>query len=435
MMRRRTAPVERDPMTPLRPFAIAFVFLVATAAWVVLGGSVLARSGEFDDRLSKDVALLWGGAQVQRAPAVWLEQARSVTENVQVTDASGRAATQLMTRIVTDQVPVAVESTRATVDLALDHRRKGLLWYDTYSVALRATYHAHNPAPSARTVVAHLAFPSEQVQFDNFRFRVNGQDAGAANDLSKGATVRVEVPAGGDITIELGYDSRGLDTWTYLFAESGVAQVHDFLLTLRTNFEAVDFPAGSMSPSATRPAPGGLELDWRFENLLTGRSIGIDLPNRQNPGPLTARITFFAPVSLLFFMTVMVILGVLRSQNLHPVHYAFLSAAFFAFHLLLAYLVDHLSIHLSFAIAAATSVLLVTSYLRIVTGPHFAIARAGVAQIVFLVLFSYAFFFEGYTGLTVTVGAILTLFVLMQATARVDWTRVLSGRRVEVPER
>ena len=34
----------------------------------------------------------------------------------------------------------------------------------------------------------------------------------------------------------------------------------------------------------------------------------------------------------------------------------------------------------------------------------------------YLVLFSYAFFFRGYTGLTVTVGAIATLFVAMQMT-------------------
>jgi hypothetical protein len=54
---------------------------------------------------------------------------------------------------------------------------------------------------------------------------------------------------------------------------------------------------------------------------------------------------------------------------------------------------------------------------------RFAVRRAGIAQLVFLVLFSYAFFFEGYTGLTVTIGSIVTLFVLMQATARVDWSR------------
>ena len=86
-------------------------------------------------------------------------------------------------------------------------------------------------------------------------------------------------------------------------------------------------------------------------------------------------------------------------------HYFFVSAAFFAFHLLLAYLVDHVDIHAAFAVAAATSLFLVISYLRLVAGSRFALAQAGAAQLVFLVLFSYAFFFEGYTGLTVTVGA------------------------------
>ena len=44
----------------------------------------------------------------------------------------------------------------------------------------------------------------------------------------------------------------------------------------------------------------------------------------------------------------------------------------------------------------------------------------------FLVLFSYAFFFEGMTGLAITIGAVLTLFVLMQMTARVSWDDVFA---------
>jgi inner membrane protein involved in colicin E2 resistance len=90
--------------------------------------------------------------------------------------------------------------------------------------------------------------------------------------------------------------------------------------------------------------------------------------------------------------------------------------------------VDHISIHQAFFLSSIVSVFLVVSYLRIVAGTRFAIARAGLAQFVFLVLFSYAFFFEGYTGLTVTIGAIVTLFVLMQATARVDWGAVFAAR-------
>ena len=43
------------------------------------------------------------------------------------------------------------------------------------------------------------------------------------------------------------------------------------------------------------------------------------------------------------------------------------------------------------------------------------------AQVLFLVIFSYTFFFKGYTGLAIRVASILTPAVLMQVTAKVDW--------------
>jgi inner membrane protein involved in colicin E2 resistance len=122
----------------------------------------------------------------------------------------------------------------------------------------------------------------------------------------------------------------------------------------------------------------------------------------------------------------MVMVGATCGPSLHPMHYWFIASAFFAFHLLVAYLVDHVSVHVAFASAAAVSLALVVSYLRVVTGMRDALFKAGAAQLIFLVLFSYAFFFEGFTGLSITIGAVLTLFVLMQMTARVSWDDVFA---------
>jgi hypothetical protein len=44
-----------------------------------------------------------------------------------------------------------------------------------------------------------------------------------------------------------------------------------------------------------------------------------------------------------------------------------------------------------------------------------------VVSVLFLVLFSYAFFYKGFTGLAITIGSILTLFVVMQMTGRIQW--------------
>jgi hypothetical protein len=413
-------------MTGRRLFAIALIYLLATAAWAFLGGSLMVRTGEFDGRLSREVASLWGGEHVQVAPEAWIERPTLITEKVEEKNTAGQIVTRTVTRPGVDSVVVPLASSRLTVDLALDQRRKGLLWYDTYGVTFRGGWTIRNPDDEPRRAVVQLKFPSTEAIYDAFHFTVNGVAAAPVRDLSAGVQASVELPPRGEAAVDIGYDSRGLGQWTYAFSQSGIAQVEDFVLAMRTNFDAIDFPAGSMSPTSKGPRAGGWELTWRFARLVTGQRIGMDLPNRINPGPLAARITWFAPVSLLFFLSVMVILGVLRDHSLHPMHYAFISAGFFSFHLLLAYLVDHLDINVSFVIASVVSIALVVSYLRGVVGTRFALREAGLAQFIFLVLFSYAFFFEGYTGLTVTIGAIVTLFVLMQLTTKVDWARVFA---------
>jgi inner membrane protein involved in colicin E2 resistance len=110
-------------------------------------------------------------------------------------------------------------------------------------------------------------------------------------------------------------------------------------------------------------------------------------------------------------------------------HYLFVTAGFFAFHLLFAYLVDLVNVHLAFTASTITSVGLVTLYLRSALGPRFPWKLAALGQIVYLVLFSYSFFLEGMTGLTVTIGSVLTLAGLMYATAKLDWTTVFGRSR------
>ena len=211
-----------------------------------------------------------------------------------------------------------------------------------------------------------------------------------------------------------------MSTWDYKFGEN-VSQVRDCAIEIRTNFDAIDFPQGGLSPTTKQRVDRGWLLTWKFSNLVTGYRVGMIMPEKLQPGPLAGRISFFAPVSLLFFFFLIFIIASLRGIDLHPMHYFFLATSFFAFHLLLAYLADHISIHAAFAVCSAVSIFLVVSYLRIVTGSRFAFVEAAIAQFIYLVLFSYAFFFKGFTGLAITIGAIITLFVVMQMTARIEW--------------
>ncbi|MEJ5167377.1 MAG: inner membrane CreD family protein [Thermoanaerobaculia bacterium] len=137
---------------------------------------------------------------------------------------------------------------------------------------------------------------------------------------------------------------------------------------------------------------------------------------------------FFCSRFAFLFLFLMFIITSVRKINIHPMNYFFISAAFFSFHLLMAYLVDHIDVHLSFLISAIVSLFLVISYIRLVVGIRFALLEVGVSQFVYLVLFSYAFFLDGYTGLTITILSILTLFIVMQFTGRIDWEKIFSSK-------
>ncbi len=396
-----------------RLLAIAFIYVCTAVGWAVLGATIFERTRSFEGRLKERVSSTWGTSQAQEAPAASTERSETPTVD-------GRTETS------TTRVSLPLEETRASVAFALDHRQKGLLWYSTYGVTFEGRFRFRNTTP-AETVSLELKLPAAQAIYDDLRVSLNGA---AADYQMRGQSIvaTAAVPAGDSVVLAVAYRSQGLDEWRYLLGRE-VTEVRNFSLTMRTDFARIDFPENTLSPTEKQKQADGWELQWRHTNLLSGFQIGMAMPQKLQPGPLAGRISLFAPVSLLFFFAVMFLITALRGIDLHPMNYGFLAAAFFAFHLLLAYLVDHISIHLAFGIASVVSILLVTSYLRLVVGPRFALREAALAQLTYLVLFSYAFFFEGFTGLAITLGSIVTLFVAMQLTGRIRWTEVFAGAR------
>jgi len=411
-----------------RIVAIAFIFLCASAAWMVLGATVFSRTYDSDELLEGRVTSLWGAPQSQSPPAARAEYTQPKTTET-VVDGKKRSFTEQVAVVE----PLPLESSRVDVALGLEHRQKGLLWYSTYKVGFDGTYVFRNSTKQEK-VTFTLKFPAERAIYDDLIFTVNGAAVVLTNE-NNSATATAPVKPGETATLRVAYRSQGLNDWRYNFGGGGdakagasVAQVRDFRMRMTTDFKEIDFPENTLSPSEKRETDRGWELEWNYKNLVSGFQIGMAMPEKLQPGPLAGRISFFAPVSLFFFFFLMFIITTMRGIELHPMNYFFLAAAFFAFHLLLAYMVDHVSIHAAFAASSVVSIFLVISYLRLVVGTRFAAREAGLAQFIYLVMFSYAFFFKGFTGLAVTIGSILTLFVVMQITGRVRWAEKFSAK-------
>jgi inner membrane protein involved in colicin E2 resistance len=410
-----------------RIVAIIAIFVCTAVAWAILGSTIFYRTYNAESGLSGRVASTWGAPQGQAPPSIareWQEQ-----KTVEVEE-KGKKTTRTESYLRSE--PVKIDASRVAATLHIDYRQKGLLWFSTYKVDFDGAYTFQNPTPREEEFVIQLPFPAQQAVYDNVQLLLDDKPLTVTFSGSQ-AVARTRLASGVKSVLHAAYRSQGLDSWRYTFARENadgsgkeISQTRDFHLLVKTDFSGFDFPDNSLSPSEKRQTANGWELEWNYQNLVSGFDIALKMPQKLQPGPLAGRISYFAPVSLFFFFFLVFILSTLRGNDLHAMNYFFLACAFFAFHLLLAYLADHISIHAAFVISSLVSIVLVVSYLRLVVDLRFAVVEAGLTQLIYLVLFSYAFFFEGFTGLTVTIGTILTLFVVMQMTGRIRWEEKFS---------
>jgi hypothetical protein len=404
--------------------AITFIFACTTVAWIILGATLSTRTDTSTSQLDGHVASTWGTSQEQSPPTASYEEPQTV---VSTTNENGRAIVH--TENFEREVFIPRSSSRVQVNLQLDPRQKGLLWYSTYAVDFAGNYSFPNDTSEPQRVTFRLKFPAQKALYDGLSIELNGHAIAPSMD-DQGICVQATLAPNEISVLHVAYHSQGLTSWRYKLAD-GVAQSRDFTLNMHVNFRNIDFADDTLSPTSKQPTSDGWDLTWRYANLISGFQIGMTMPEKLQPGPLAGEISYAAPVSLFFFFFLMMIITTLRNIDLHPMNYFFLAGAFFAFHLLLAYLVDQVSIHVAMVIASVVSVSLVVSYLRLVVGIQFAAFEAGGAQLVYLVIFSYAFFWKGFTGLAVTIISVITLFVVMQATGRIRWSEKFGERSLK----
>jgi transposase len=402
---------------------------MAAVGWLVLAGVTDSRTNDSKYSLRNDVGELWGSAQTQAAPSFTLKWTEEVVSSQDITDSLGRVvSTKVDRRQETRSRSVEPASTDIAVNLRLDERRRGLLWFPLYDVDFAGTWTYTHLDPESRWLQLDFVLPDRNALYDNFVVSVDGADLGADGHPVEGVVTRmIPVVFGQQVTLGVRYTSRGADSWTYK-PSSGVGQIEQFALRMTTDFEEVDFPVPGLSPTGKTERPGGWDLEWNFTRAVTGFPLGMILPTHIQPGELATSLSVSAPLSLGLFFLWIFALGLLRGTQVHPVNYLFIAGAFFSFNLLFAYTADLLPVEWAFALSAAVSVLLVVSYLRLVVGSRFALVEAGLAQLVYQVGFGVAHFRDGTTGLTITVLGIGTLFALMQLTGRVDWTAALSRK-------
>ena len=139
-----------------RLVAIGFIWLGCAIAWMILGSTLLVRTGETSSSLMTEVWGLWGPPMQQAPPSATFSETRKKRERVTTTDAQGRAFEQEVVRDEQVETEIALDQSDVAVHLALAHRQKGLMWFATYGVDFHARYDFVNDSGADRAIVAAL---------------------------------------------------------------------------------------------------------------------------------------------------------------------------------------------------------------------------------------------------------------------------------------
>ncbi|MBN2340245.1 MAG: inner membrane CreD family protein [Deltaproteobacteria bacterium] len=409
-------------MTVKRLVAIIFIFICTFVAWMILGAVNLSRTGESYAELHEDVRSLYGDALKISAPSMaHVEMVPSVVVQ------NGVQTTQYAEQ----KTDIDVGKQQVRIGLHLDRRKKGTLWFPTFKATFHGTYWFDIPAEMQQEKVRlYASLGNSNAVYKDIEIKINGKRRQQITPFLKNTPIEIDAP-GKRVTLEMSFRTTGMGEVSYLVTPEydEVSEIRNLDLQVETDFDDYDFLADTLSPTSKEKTQAKNLLSWRLKNAVTGKDIGVVIPNKLNPGEILSRVTFFAPVPLLFFFFIVMMISILKKIPFHPMHYFFLATAFFSFHLVFSYYSDHMNIYTAFAIASVVSLLLTSSYLRLFTPKTFAFVIAPIAQLIYLIIFSFSFFFKGTSGFIGATFSVLTLFVLMQLTGKLNWEDVFSAKK------
>ncbi|HJN50117.1 MAG: inner membrane CreD family protein [Pseudomonadales bacterium] len=420
---------------------IAFIFFGFSVAWLVLGAVNDDRTYGQTGLLLKRVQNSYGGPLIITPPRIYYEVIKERKGKVSGFDT-----------VSSYKVKETVDpsATDVAIDLSLDRKKVGNLWFPVFVSTYRGRYEYELEAiPEEYRSDPLLLLPglnSSESIFRSIELKLNEKAVQPLSKLVSNTPIDVSQKITGDtkLIVDFYYETTGTEYLLYELSNQGsqsaeerreplvdgterkrLTRLDRFNLKLTTDFLKYDFPERTIPYTSIQKDEKATDFEWQFDKTVTGKNIGVIVPEEINPGEIAARISFFAPVSLLFFFVVLTIFGILGKSELHLMHYFLLAATFLSFHLIFSYSADHLSMYMAFGIASLISCLLTYSYVVRLREQRYAVITT-LLQLLYLVVFSWSFFYRtetglGITGLIVTIVSVLTLFALMQLTAKLDW--------------
>jgi len=374
------------------------LFIPLLMGWLLLNQRLEMRTDFAMDRQLQSVMRIWGGNLEQPMPSVRYKGFGS--------DVSALGKKEL-------------HASDVSVTLTVDYRKKGLVYYTGYVADFTGKYTITNP--EAQKIYLSFIFPYPMKQGEGMlrdvKLLVNNREDTENTEYQESLllwTGALEPSSSLDMTVQ--YSGRGLRHFVYGF-EPG-RQINRFKMKMDIlGASDVDYPVSTMTPTRTEETARGKSLVWELESVMTQLNIGVVLPDRINIARQISVMTLRSPAFFLLFLGALLLIFALTAIPLNFIQVAMMSAAFFLFYPLFAYLSMYMSPVASFSLSFVVMGALIFNYARNIHGTKIA-GAIGLAYTFFLGLTSLAALLPAYSGLIYVIEGVVVLAIVMHVLSR-----------------
>ncbi len=300
-----------------------------------------------------------------------------------------------------------------------------------------ATFHAQltaaNPLTKAENCEIRLPLPPRLISLADLNVSVNGEPdqpiALAGEHLIWRGMLEPDTPA----EIEVTYSAVGKGIYTLAPPSGGIVDIFEITLTVhRSDIRMMKL---CLQPDEPTKADGKTVYTWKYERLLFGRPIAVDVLGVA-PADRLGELVWLGPVSVLAF-GVLAALAVLAFQpdKLNIWMLLLIVGAFAGAYPLMYFAQDFLSLPVAIALAAVVAVGIIAARGVTLFGP--ALGLLGIAALAAAIgaIILVATLQSDYEGLALTLLAIGSLVVAMSLLPRIQKHLAAEAARSQKPER
>lgn len=389
------------------------IILPLSIGWFMLADRLQERTHKAMYDQLDSVKQIWGGNLAQPMPSIRYKRFSSDVSSL------SKGETHAMD---------------ISVDLTVDYRKKGLIYYTGYNADFTGKYILVNPENEQIYLSFIFPYPTQQGEgmLRNVKLLINGEEDNTNTEYQPALALWTGLlkPAE-SLEITVNYQGRGLNQFKYGF-EPG-QQINNFSMKMTVHgAKMLDYADSTMPPTETpQDTPDGKLLIWKLDRTLTQFNIGVVLPDKLNIEKQLAVMTFRAPAFFSLFLVSLFVIFLLAGESLNFIPVAILSVTYFLFYPLFAYLLVYIDLIIAFAIAFIVIGLLIFNYVRSLHNAKIAFAVT-TGYIFYLGITSVAALLPTYTGLILTVEGVVLMGIIMQVLSRyknLQWSELMNKAR------